>query len=142
MLTHLTNTTKSIVFYAIALALALIAARQPGITPIVYMFTPLAATALMLFVVTRDGYTRAGWATLGLHRLGRAHATPADHRDRGGDSDCDPHGFARRGVGLARVLAPPTGVAGAAAGDAAHRPGADSLAFPNDLPDHALPPRG
>ncbi len=70
MLTHLTNTTKSIVFYAIALALALIAARQPGITPIVYMFTPLAATALMLFVVTRDGYTRAGWATLGLHRLG------------------------------------------------------------------------
>jgi uncharacterized protein len=70
MFTRLTNTTKSIVFFAIALALALIAARQPGITPIVYMFTPLAATALMLFVVTRDGYTKAGWHSLGLQRLG------------------------------------------------------------------------
>jgi membrane protease YdiL (CAAX protease family) len=34
------------------------------------MFTPLAAVLLMLLVVTRDGYTRAGWRTLGLHRAG------------------------------------------------------------------------
>lgn len=77
MFTHLTNTTKSIIFYAIALALALIAARQPGIRTIVYMSTPLAATALMLFVVTRDGYTKAGWQSLGLHRLGLRAWGPA-----------------------------------------------------------------
>jgi membrane protease YdiL (CAAX protease family) len=70
MFTHLTNTTKSIIFYAIALALALIAARLPGITANMYMFTPLAATALMLFVVTRDGYTKTGLQSLGLQRLG------------------------------------------------------------------------
>jgi membrane protease YdiL (CAAX protease family) len=34
------------------------------------MFTPLAAVMLMLLVVTRDGYTRAGWRGLGLARAG------------------------------------------------------------------------
>jgi membrane protease YdiL (CAAX protease family) len=77
MFTHLTNTTKSIIFYAIALALALIAARLPGITATLYMLTPLAATALMLFVVTRDGYTKAGWQSLGLQRLGLRGWGPA-----------------------------------------------------------------
>jgi membrane protease YdiL (CAAX protease family) len=32
--------------------------------------SPLAAVLLMLLAVTRDGYTRAGWLTLGMHRLG------------------------------------------------------------------------
>lgn len=77
MFTHLTNTTKSIIFYAIAFTLALIAARLPGITAPLYMSTPLAATALMLFVVTRDGYTKAGWQSLGLHRLGLRAWGPA-----------------------------------------------------------------
>jgi hypothetical protein len=36
----------------------------------VSMFTPLAAVLLMLLVLTRDGYTRAGWQALGLHRTG------------------------------------------------------------------------
>jgi CAAX protease family protein len=35
-----------------------------------YMGVPAATVLLMLLVVTRDGYTRAGWASLGLHRLG------------------------------------------------------------------------
>jgi uncharacterized protein len=34
------------------------------------MFTPSAAVLLMLLVVTRDGYSRAGWELLGLKRLG------------------------------------------------------------------------
>jgi membrane protease YdiL (CAAX protease family) len=34
------------------------------------MFTPLMAVLLMFFVVTRDGYSRAGWLSLGLHRPG------------------------------------------------------------------------
>jgi membrane protease YdiL (CAAX protease family) len=34
------------------------------------MFTPLLAVLLMQLVVTRDGYTKAGWAVLGLRRTG------------------------------------------------------------------------
>jgi membrane protease YdiL (CAAX protease family) len=34
------------------------------------MFTPTLAVLIMMLVVTRDGYSKAGWATLGLHRLG------------------------------------------------------------------------
>jgi membrane protease YdiL (CAAX protease family) len=34
------------------------------------MFTPLLAVLLLQLVVTRDGYTKAGWAVLGLHRAG------------------------------------------------------------------------
>jgi membrane protease YdiL (CAAX protease family) len=34
------------------------------------MALPTVATLLMLLVVTRDGYSRAGWAELGLHRAG------------------------------------------------------------------------
>jgi len=74
MFTHLTNTTKSLVFYAIALTLALAVALIPGdigqLRGLLYMLTPAVAVLIMLLVVTRDGYTRAGWATLGLHRLG------------------------------------------------------------------------
>jgi len=35
-----------------------------------YMTVPAATALLMLLVVTRDGYRKAGWASLGLHRLG------------------------------------------------------------------------
>jgi membrane protease YdiL (CAAX protease family) len=34
------------------------------------MFMPTVAVLLMLLVVTRDGYTTAGWASLGLHHIG------------------------------------------------------------------------
>jgi membrane protease YdiL (CAAX protease family) len=74
MFRDLTDTTKALVFYAIALALAvLLALLAPLIGPgagFVTMFTPLIAVLLMLLVVTRDGYSRAGWRALGLHRAG------------------------------------------------------------------------
>ncbi len=35
-----------------------------------WSITPTAAALLMLLVVTRDGYSREGWKSLGLHRLG------------------------------------------------------------------------
>ena len=35
-----------------------------------YMSVPAVTVLLMLLVVTRDGYTKTGWASLGLHRLG------------------------------------------------------------------------
>jgi uncharacterized protein len=35
-----------------------------------WSFTPTVAALIMLLVVTRDGYSREGWKSLGLHRLG------------------------------------------------------------------------
>ncbi len=61
---------KALVFYAIALVLALAVALVPGATTFVYAFTPLAAVAVMMFVVTREGYTKEGLKSLGLHRPG------------------------------------------------------------------------
>jgi membrane protease YdiL (CAAX protease family) len=34
------------------------------------MFTPLIAVLAMFFIVTRDGFSKAAWLSLGLHRLG------------------------------------------------------------------------
>jgi len=36
----------------------------------IYMGTPAEAALIMLLVVTRDGFSREGWKSLGLHRLG------------------------------------------------------------------------
>jgi len=75
MYSNLTNNKKAIIFYAVTLTLAIaVALMAPVIgdmVRIVSMLTPLAAVLIMLLVVTRDGYSRAGWADLGLHRLGR-----------------------------------------------------------------------
>ncbi len=70
MLKKLTDGGKAIAFYAITLALMLAVALMPGASTEVAMLTPLVAVAVMLFVVTRDGYTRKGLKSLGLHRLG------------------------------------------------------------------------
>ncbi len=74
MFTQLGSLTKASVYYLIALVLALLVATfGQGLgerSAILTMFTPLTATLLMLLVVTRDGYSRAGWRVLGLHRAG------------------------------------------------------------------------
>jgi len=61
---------KALVFYAITLALVLAVALMPGASTEVAMFTPLVAVLIMLFLVTRNGYTREGLKSLGLHCLG------------------------------------------------------------------------
>ena len=78
MLTGLSETRKAGIFSALVLAMAigaalLIRALQlpSGMrSSALYMFVPAVATLLMLLVVTRDGYTKAGWRSLGLHRAG------------------------------------------------------------------------
>src|SRR5215212_6573201 len=74
MFTQLTTSAKALLFFAIALGLtltvSLLAPLLGEATPLVHMFTPLLAVLLMLLLVTRDGYTKAGWAALGLHRAG------------------------------------------------------------------------
>jgi membrane protease YdiL (CAAX protease family) len=78
MFTKLTDTSKAAIFSVLVLCMALVAAlviRALGITSefvaaALYMFTPAEAALIMLVVVTRDGSSKGGWKSLGLHRLG------------------------------------------------------------------------
>jgi uncharacterized protein len=78
MFTKLGNTTKATVFSVLVLLMALGAAvliRTLGLTGsmgmwVLWSFTPTVAALVMLLVVSREGYSREGWKSLGLHRPG------------------------------------------------------------------------
>lgn len=78
MFTKLTDTNKAAVFSVLVLLMAVGAAltiRILELNPsmgmwVLWSITPTAAALVMLLVVTRDGYSREGWKSLGLHRLG------------------------------------------------------------------------
>src|ERR671912_2603724 len=78
MFTKLADTSKGAIFTVLVLCMAVGAAlliRILNITSDLVMFTiwsitPAVAALIMLLVVTRDGYTKEGWKSLGLHRLG------------------------------------------------------------------------
>ncbi len=70
MSSKLTDRTKAFGFYATTLALMLAISLMPGASTEVAMLTPLVAVLIMMFIVTRDGYTREGLKSLGLHRAG------------------------------------------------------------------------
>ena len=57
------------VFYLLAIG-GMTACALTGASTQVAMLTPTIATLLMLLVLTRDGWTRRGWASLGVHRAG------------------------------------------------------------------------
>ncbi|MEO6012723.1 MAG: CPBP family intramembrane glutamic endopeptidase [Devosia sp.] len=71
----MSNVTKIVIFYAMALgasltiALFLVPIIGAYALPIV-MMTPLASVLIMKLIVTREGYRRAGWSDLGLGTLG------------------------------------------------------------------------
>jgi membrane protease YdiL (CAAX protease family) len=75
MFQNLSNLTKAVLFYVIAITLSLLfillfQALWPQARIILHMLTPLLAGLIMLFVVTREGYTKEGRTSLGLGRLG------------------------------------------------------------------------
>src|ERR687897_2755177 len=77
MFTKLTDTSKGAIFSVLVLLLAVGAAlliNMFGLSGFamagVWSITPVVAALVMLLVVTRDGYSREGWKSLGLHRLG------------------------------------------------------------------------
>jgi membrane protease YdiL (CAAX protease family) len=78
MFTKLTDTSKAAIFAVLVMVLAVGAAlliNMLGLTggPAmfgIWMSTPTVATLIMLLIVTREGYSREGWKSLGLHRLG------------------------------------------------------------------------
>jgi CAAX protease family protein len=78
MFTKLTDTSKAAIFTVLVLLMAVGAALTIRILELspstgmwaLWSITPTAAALVMLLVVTRDGYSREGWKSLGLHRLG------------------------------------------------------------------------
>src|SRR5215212_161365 len=78
MFTKLTDTSKAAIFSVLVLCLSLGAALlirflelPPGLAMwSLWSCTPTVAALIMLLVVTREGYSREGWKSLGLHRLG------------------------------------------------------------------------
>ena len=74
MFTHLTNSAKAFLFFVIAFGLtvtvSLLYPLLGAITAIIHMFTPVLSVLIMMLVVTREGYSKTGWVTLGLHRAG------------------------------------------------------------------------
>jgi uncharacterized protein len=78
MFTKLTDTSKAAIFSVLVLLLAVGAAlsiRLLELAPnmgmwVLWSCTPTVAALIMLLAVTRDGYSREGWKSLGLHRLG------------------------------------------------------------------------
>jgi uncharacterized protein len=74
MLMDLTNLAKACAFFTIAFGLTVTASLLypivGDITAYIHMYTPTVAVLIMMLAVTRDGYSRAGWAAFGLHRLG------------------------------------------------------------------------
>jgi membrane protease YdiL (CAAX protease family) len=77
VLTQLSAGRKAATFYALALGLCITTCflmRSAGeAAAVAAMLTPLTAVLLMQFVVTRDGYRKAGWRSLGLNRSGLAY---------------------------------------------------------------------
>jgi uncharacterized protein len=78
MFTKLTDTNKAVIFSVLVLCMSVGAALlirflelpQGPVMWTLWSFTPTVAALIMLLVVTREGYTREGWKSLGLHRLG------------------------------------------------------------------------
>lgn len=74
MFTNLANSAKAFLFFALAFGMTLTTSLLypilGALTGIIHTYTPVLALLIMMLVVTRDGYSKAGWASLGLHRLG------------------------------------------------------------------------
>ena len=78
MFTKLPDTSKAAIFAVLVLCMSVGAALlirfleipQGYVMFAVWSFTPTVATLIMLLVVTREGYSKEGWKSLGLHRLG------------------------------------------------------------------------
>lgn len=70
MFAKLTSLPKAWIYTVIVMVLGTIFALLPSINSTLYMLTPTLAVILMLFVVTRDGYSKAGLKELGLHTAG------------------------------------------------------------------------
>jgi membrane protease YdiL (CAAX protease family) len=70
----LPDTAKAVTFYVIAFILVFAIAASPGIlgeaSPALSMLTSITSVLIMMLVVTRDGWSKEGWRSLGLFTAG------------------------------------------------------------------------
>jgi membrane protease YdiL (CAAX protease family) len=70
---HLSDTARAVTFYLLALGMcAALALTLPNgeTAAVLAMLTPALSVLIMQLVVTRDGWRRSSWSSLGLGRLG------------------------------------------------------------------------
>src|SRR3712207_3945569 len=73
MIDSLSNWQKAIIFYVLTFSMAVVVVLlgpDDDRLQILNMLTPTVGVLLLLLVVTPDGYRRAGWMQLALHRPG------------------------------------------------------------------------
>jgi uncharacterized protein len=78
MFTKLADTNKAVIFSVLVLCMSVGAALLIRMLDLpagfgmfaIWSSTPTVAALIMLLVVTREGYSKEGWKSLGLHRLG------------------------------------------------------------------------
>jgi uncharacterized protein len=74
MINSMTDRQKGVIFYVLTLIMAVAVAqlgpKDDDLLQILNMLTPTIGVFLLLLVLTPDGYRRAGWAQLALHRPG------------------------------------------------------------------------
>ena len=75
MFTHLTDSAKAFLFFAIAFGITLTASLLypllgASTVVLIHSYSPTLSALILMLVVTRDGYSKSGWAKLGLTRLG------------------------------------------------------------------------
>ena len=74
MFPTLSSPARGVTFYVIAFILAFAIASNSGIfedaAPAVSMLTPIASVLIMMLVVTREGWSKEGWRSLGVFTAG------------------------------------------------------------------------
>ncbi len=74
MFPALSSPAKAVTFYVIAFILVFTIAANPGIfgeaSPPLSMLTSIASVLIMMLVVTREGWSKEGWHSLGLFTAG------------------------------------------------------------------------
>lgn len=68
MFTHLSSSTKASIFIVGVLLISLATANVAG--GLILAVSPLLMTLVMMFIVTRDGYSKPAWRSIGITRLG------------------------------------------------------------------------
>jgi uncharacterized protein len=70
----LPDTAKAVTFYLIAFILVFAIAANPGIfgeaSPPLSMLTSIASVLIMMLIITREGWSKQGWRSLGLFTAG------------------------------------------------------------------------
>ncbi|QGQ96552.1 CPBP family intramembrane metalloprotease [Paenibacillus psychroresistens] len=70
MFKKLTDVKKGLLFCVLVLLISLFFGIYMPAAELPNQISPMFVALIMMLVITREGYTKAGWKTLGIHKLG------------------------------------------------------------------------